>query len=160
VLGRPVTRGQALVELALVVPILFFLSLAAIDLGRVFYSLITVTNAARASAMEAGSDSPIRPQHAFQPLTFRGSGGTTEPDAARASGSRSLSTPERHKGGGQAQGQTPSGWRLETGAAGLVQMIRRGSPTNSALAAAPRTGPIAGLMPNANEISEPRVQPA
>jgi hypothetical protein len=53
VLGRPATRGQALVELALVVPMLFFLSLAAIDLGRVFYSLITVTNAARAGAMEA-----------------------------------------------------------------------------------------------------------
>jgi Flp pilus assembly protein TadG len=53
VTGRPAARGQALVELALVVPILFFLSLAAIDLGRVFYSLITVTNAARAGAMEA-----------------------------------------------------------------------------------------------------------
>jgi Flp pilus assembly protein TadG len=48
-----VARGQALVELALIVPILFLLSLAAIDLGRVFYSLITVTNAARAGAMEA-----------------------------------------------------------------------------------------------------------
>jgi Flp pilus assembly protein TadG len=47
------SRGQALVELALIVPILFFLALAAIDLGRVFYSLITVTNAARAGAMEA-----------------------------------------------------------------------------------------------------------
>jgi Flp pilus assembly protein TadG len=53
VTGRPAARGQALVELALVVPILFFLSLAAIDLGRVFYSLITVKNAARAGAMEA-----------------------------------------------------------------------------------------------------------
>ena len=50
---RPLARGQALVELALIVPILFILSLAAIDLGRVFYSLITVTNAARAGAMEA-----------------------------------------------------------------------------------------------------------
>lgn len=35
--SRPPARGQALVELALIVPILFFLSLAAIDLGRVFY---------------------------------------------------------------------------------------------------------------------------
>lgn len=50
---RPHSRGQALVELALVVPVLLFLTLAALDLGRVFYSMITVTNAARAGAMEA-----------------------------------------------------------------------------------------------------------
>ena len=50
---KPHSRGQALVELALVVPVLLFLTLAALDLGRVFYSLITVTNAARAGAMEA-----------------------------------------------------------------------------------------------------------
>lgn len=50
---KPHSRGQALVELALVVPMLLFLTLAALDLGRVFYSMITVTNAARAGAMEA-----------------------------------------------------------------------------------------------------------
>jgi hypothetical protein len=56
--------------------------------------------------------------------------------------------------------QAPSGLKFEAGAAGLDQMIRRGSPTNSALAAAPRTGPIAGLTPNANDKNEPKVQPA
>jgi len=49
-------RGQALVELALIVPIMLVLFLAAIDLGRVFYSQITVTNSAREGAMEAAAD--------------------------------------------------------------------------------------------------------
>jgi Flp pilus assembly protein TadG len=50
---RPKSRGQALVEFALILPIFLLLGLAAIDLGRIFYSEITVTNAARAGAVEA-----------------------------------------------------------------------------------------------------------
>jgi Flp pilus assembly protein TadG len=46
-------RGQALVELALIMPILMLLLLATIDLGRLFYSQITVTNSAREGAIEA-----------------------------------------------------------------------------------------------------------
>lgn len=53
---RPRNRGQALVEFALILPIFLLLALAAIDLGRVFYSQITVTNAARAGAMTAAAD--------------------------------------------------------------------------------------------------------
>lgn len=53
---RPRSRGQALVEFALILPIFLLLALAAIDLGRVFYSQITVTNAARAGAMTAAAD--------------------------------------------------------------------------------------------------------
>lgn len=48
------SRGQALVELALVVPVLLLLLLAALDLGRVYYSQITVANSAREGAFEAG----------------------------------------------------------------------------------------------------------
>ncbi|MHB8891143.1 MAG: TadE/TadG family type IV pilus assembly protein [Candidatus Limnocylindrales bacterium] len=51
------SRGQALVELALVTPILLLLLLGAVDLGRLFYARITVTNAAREGAMMA-ADSP------------------------------------------------------------------------------------------------------
>jgi Flp pilus assembly protein TadG len=47
------TVGQALVELALILPVLLILVLGAVDLGRVFYSQITVTNAAREGALEA-----------------------------------------------------------------------------------------------------------
>jgi Flp pilus assembly protein TadG len=50
---RPPTRGQALVELALIAPMLVILLLGAIDLGRVWYGQITVENAAREGAMEA-----------------------------------------------------------------------------------------------------------
>jgi Flp pilus assembly protein TadG len=50
---RPRSRGQALVEFALILPVFLLLALAAIDLGRIFYSEITVTNAARAGAVEA-----------------------------------------------------------------------------------------------------------
>lgn len=47
------TRGQSLVELALILPVLMLLVAATIDLGRIFYSQITITNAAREGAMEA-----------------------------------------------------------------------------------------------------------
>jgi hypothetical protein len=47
------SRGQSLVELALVAPVLLLLIAATLDLGRVFYSQITITNAAREGAMQA-----------------------------------------------------------------------------------------------------------
>ena len=40
-------------ELALIVPVLFLLLLGAVDLGRIFYALITITNSAREAAMLA-----------------------------------------------------------------------------------------------------------
>jgi Flp pilus assembly protein TadG len=46
-------RGQALVELAIILPVLLLFLLGAIDLGRVWHSQITVENAAREGAMEA-----------------------------------------------------------------------------------------------------------
>lgn len=45
-----VTRGQATVELALVVPILAMLAFGALDLGRIFSTQIALTNAAREGA--------------------------------------------------------------------------------------------------------------
>jgi Flp pilus assembly protein TadG len=50
------SKGQALVELALIVPVLLLLFLATIDLGRFYYSQITVTNSAREGALQAGVD--------------------------------------------------------------------------------------------------------
>jgi len=47
------SRGQSLVELALVLPILFVFLAAALDLGRVFYAHISLRNAAREGAMQA-----------------------------------------------------------------------------------------------------------
>jgi Flp pilus assembly protein TadG len=51
-------RGQSMVELALVTPVLVFLVLAAADMGRVFYFWIVVSSAARAGA-QYGSQSVI-----------------------------------------------------------------------------------------------------
>ena len=52
---RPRSRGQALVELALVLPVMLFLLLGAVDLGRVFYAQITITNASKEAALVAAS---------------------------------------------------------------------------------------------------------
>jgi Flp pilus assembly protein TadG len=57
--SRPVgcqATGQALVELALILPILFVLLAVALDLGRLFYSTVSVTNAAREGALEAAAN--------------------------------------------------------------------------------------------------------
>lgn len=44
------TAGQSLVEFALVLPVLLLLVLGALDLGRLFSTKITLTNAAREGA--------------------------------------------------------------------------------------------------------------
>jgi PKD repeat protein len=46
-------RGQALVEFALIVPILLFMLVIAIDFGRLFFSYIQINNAAREGAAYA-----------------------------------------------------------------------------------------------------------
>ncbi|MGH2466873.1 MAG: PKD domain-containing protein [Candidatus Limnocylindrales bacterium] len=47
---HPATRGQALVEFAIVLPVMLLLMLLAIDFGRLFFSYIQVNNAAREGA--------------------------------------------------------------------------------------------------------------
>jgi Flp pilus assembly protein TadG len=46
-------RGQALVELAIILPVLLLLVVAAVDLGRLFYAQIAVEGAAREGALYA-----------------------------------------------------------------------------------------------------------
>jgi PKD repeat protein len=50
------TRGQSLVEFAIILPIMFVFLAAIIDLGRVFYATVTLNNAAREGAFQAASD--------------------------------------------------------------------------------------------------------
>ena len=52
-LARHRPRGQALVELGLLLPVLLLLLVGALDLGRVFYAQITITNAAKEGALVA-----------------------------------------------------------------------------------------------------------
>ena len=54
-LQRPARRGQALVETALVLPILIMILLLGIDLGRVFFLSIDLRNAAHEATMVGGT---------------------------------------------------------------------------------------------------------
>jgi len=52
---RTWTAGQSLAEFALVLPVLLVVVLFALDLGRLFYSYVTIHNAARVAANYAGA---------------------------------------------------------------------------------------------------------
>jgi PKD repeat protein len=56
--GRRASRsqGQAIVELALILPIFLILVASALDLGRLFYSQISINDAAREAALEASQN--------------------------------------------------------------------------------------------------------
>jgi Flp pilus assembly protein TadG len=51
--SRQKSRGQSLVEFALILPVFLVFLAAALDLGRVFYANISLNNAAREGAFEA-----------------------------------------------------------------------------------------------------------
>ena len=53
---RPHRRGQALVEFALIVPVMLFLLLIAIDFGRLFFSNVDMANASREAAAYAAGN--------------------------------------------------------------------------------------------------------
>jgi Flp pilus assembly protein TadG len=59
--GRDGSRGQSLLELALIAPILIILMLGVIDYGRVYFAFVSVTNGARNGAHYA-SQSPSAAQ--------------------------------------------------------------------------------------------------
>lgn len=50
---QPRSRGQSLVEFAIILPIMLLFLAAVLDLGRVFYATITLNNAAREGAFQA-----------------------------------------------------------------------------------------------------------
>ena len=52
--GRDRTHGQAMVEAALLLPILILVLLLAVDLGRAYFAYVGVRNAAREAAMWGG----------------------------------------------------------------------------------------------------------
>lgn len=52
---RPARRGQALVELAILMPLLLLLLLGAIDFGRIFFGWVAVNNASRIAANYAAT---------------------------------------------------------------------------------------------------------
>lgn len=48
-------KGQSLVELALLLPVLIMLLMGTVDLGRAFYTYVAITNAAREGARYGAS---------------------------------------------------------------------------------------------------------
>ena len=52
---QPKSAGQALVEFALVIPVMLLMLAIAIDFGRLFFSYIEITNAAREGARQGAS---------------------------------------------------------------------------------------------------------
>jgi Flp pilus assembly protein TadG len=47
------SRGQAMAEMAIVLPILILLLMGMVDLGRIFHSYLVITNASREGARKA-----------------------------------------------------------------------------------------------------------
>lgn len=77
---RPPSRGQALVEFALVFPILFFILAISIDLFRVDWATSTVAEAARQGARQAVPNQ-VAPDNAFGATSGACSGLALAPSA-------------------------------------------------------------------------------
>src|SRR5216684_4475805 len=60
-------KGQAIVETALLLPILMLLVMGSADLGRVFYYAIAVTNSAREAARQGTYYDPVSASSAAKP---------------------------------------------------------------------------------------------
>src|SRR3989442_10166326 len=58
-------KGQAIVETALLLPILMLLVMGSADLGRIFYYAIAVTNAAREAARQGTYYDPISSSNTY-----------------------------------------------------------------------------------------------
>lgn len=58
-------KGQAIVETALLLPLLMLLTMGSADLGRVFYYSIAVTNAAREAARQGTYYDPTNNSNSF-----------------------------------------------------------------------------------------------
>ena len=59
--ARPRSRGQAIVELAVILPVLLVLLAAGADLARIFHSQVAIESAARAGALEASRPPDLVP---------------------------------------------------------------------------------------------------
>src|SRR3989442_485070 len=62
-------RGQALVEFALISPLSFLLFIGCLDFGRVFYSAMAITHAARADRGRCAGTPPSLPGRLHQPAS-------------------------------------------------------------------------------------------
>jgi Flp pilus assembly protein TadG len=88
-------RGQGLVEFTLVLPVMMLILLVAVDFGRVFFSYIETTNAAREGANYAAAhaaDSPFNSATYASDVTAAALG-ETNAQGQRGAGSMTVSAP-------------------------------------------------------------------
>ncbi len=84
------TRGQSVVELALIAPVFLLLLLTALDFGRLLYAQITITNAAKEGALVASQGGTFQANQACSDtntvmcgVLTEADGGLVEVDQAR-----------------------------------------------------------------------------
>jgi len=95
--GPNLRSGQSLVEFALLVPVMLLLLVTAIDLGRLMYSQITVTNAAKEGAIVAAQGGTFQANQACSStntimcaVLTEARGGFVQVDTARVSAGPAL----------------------------------------------------------------------
>jgi Flp pilus assembly protein TadG len=76
------SRGQSLVETALILPIIVLLLLLGIDLGRVFFTSIDLRNAAHEATMLGGTEPDVVCNPDVKATIDRQMGRTGQPNAA------------------------------------------------------------------------------
>ena len=130
-------RGAAVVELALLLPLLIFLFAVAVDFARVFYLSLTLQNCARAGALYA-SDPAVADESAFASTQA-----AALADAANLNPKPTIT---------QAQGTDSAGRSyVEVTAASTFQSVARvpGVPTQMNLARTVRMY-VAAISPNSD----------
>lgn len=86
-------RGQGLVEMAIMAPVLFFIVLGASDLARIFYYTTAITNAAREGARHGAYWDPIGHGNTYATDSAIYSAASTEATQTAAGSYLNLSEP-------------------------------------------------------------------
>lgn len=95
------TKGHAIVEVAFMIPWLFFLFVGVFDFGFYAYALISTSNAARVAALHTSSslgaagDAPGACTHVVQELQYMPNVGTSLPTTCTCAGATCTSGPVR-----------------------------------------------------------------
>jgi Flp pilus assembly protein TadG len=76
------SRGQSLVELALMFPLLLFILVGVLDLGRAYYAYVTITNAAREGASYGAGNPAVYDDNGQPSLNTAGICGQAVAEAA------------------------------------------------------------------------------
>ena len=105
-LSKRNSRGQSLVETALILPIIVLLLLLGIDLGRVFFTSIDLRNAAHEATMLGGTEPDVACA-GHEGTVDRQMGRTGQPNAAVCGAARDDDRRRLHHDATAASGSIP-----------------------------------------------------